>query len=95
MSAGEHAGTTGMPLYRSHKIVRGAPVVERQVDDNIVAVCLPDGSTLDVDVPPDLFDRIKGPDGYLVEYEDGYLSWSPSEAFESGYTRVDEGADAA
>ena len=26
-----------------------------------------------------------GEGGYLVEYEDGYLSWSPKETFESAY----------
>lgn len=26
--------------------------------------------------------------GYYVRYEDGYESWSPSEAFEKGYTRL-------
>lgn len=26
--------------------------------------------------------------GYFVAYEDGYKSWSPAEAFESGYTRL-------
>ena len=26
--------------------------------------------------------------GYLVQYEDGYLSWSPAKAFEEGYTRI-------
>lgn len=26
--------------------------------------------------------------GYYVVYEDGYKSWSPAEAFESGYTRI-------
>jgi len=26
--------------------------------------------------------------GYYVVYDDGYKSWSPAEAFESGYTRV-------
>lgn len=28
------------------------------------------------------------PGGYYVVYEDGYLSFSPAEAFEGGYTRV-------
>lgn len=28
------------------------------------------------------------PGGYLVVYDDGYLSWSPAEAFEAGYTRI-------
>ena len=26
--------------------------------------------------------------GYYVVYDDGYKSWSPSEAFEAGYTRL-------
>lgn len=26
--------------------------------------------------------------GYYLRYQDGYESWSPAEAFESGYTRV-------
>lgn len=26
--------------------------------------------------------------GYWVEYEDGYVSWSPARAFEGGYTKV-------
>lgn len=28
--------------------------------------------------------------GYLVQYADGYLSFSPAEAFEEGYTLIDE-----
>jgi len=26
--------------------------------------------------------------GYYVQYQDGYASWSPAEAFEEGYTKV-------
>ena len=26
--------------------------------------------------------------GYFVVYDDGYKSWSPSQAFEQGYTRI-------
>lgn len=26
--------------------------------------------------------------GYWIQYEDGYISWSPAEAFESGYTKI-------
>lgn len=26
--------------------------------------------------------------GYLVDYDDGYRSYSPPEAFEAGYTRI-------
>ncbi|MCR5362444.1 MAG: hypothetical protein K6E73_10630 [Bacteroidales bacterium] len=32
-----------------------------------------------------LADAKGGEEGYLVEYEDGYKSWSPQEAFEKAY----------
>ena len=28
-------------------------------------------------------------DGYAVKYPDGYISWSPKEAFESAYIPID------
>jgi len=31
----------------------------------------------------------KGEDGYLVEYEDGYKSWSPKSVFDYAYRRID------
>ena len=33
---------------------------------------------------------IEGPDrsGYIVKYEDGYISWSPKKAFEEGYIEL-------
>lgn len=34
-------------------------------------------------------------DGYYVRYEDGYQSWSPAAAFESGYVLLREGHDAS
>lgn len=33
----------------------------------------------------------KDQDGYVVKYEDGYISWSPKEAFEKAYRATDEG----
>ena len=27
--------------------------------------------------------------GYYVRYQDGYESWSPADAFEGGYTRIE------
>ena len=29
-----------------------------------------------------------GDDGYKVKYSDGYISWSPKEVFEEGYTEI-------
>ena len=31
-------------------------------------------------------------DGYFVEYQDGYTSFSPADAFESGYIEIQEAA---
>ena len=28
--------------------------------------------------------------GYYVRYADGYESWSPADAFEGGYTRIED-----
>ena len=33
----------------------------------------------------------KDQEGYAVEYEDGYISWSPKKTFEKAYRAVDEG----
>ena len=34
--------------------------------------------------------RAAKPGGYYVRYPDGYESWSPAEAFEDGYTLVED-----
>jgi hypothetical protein len=31
---------------------------------------------------------LKSSGGYIVRYEDGYLSWCPKKAFEDGYRRI-------
>lgn len=35
----------------------------------------------------------KDDEGYLVEYPDGYISWSPKETFEKAYLKVDDNKD--
>jgi len=58
----------------------------------------PDGSgatisTLDgmVQARADIFARgLPGPGAYAVIYDDGFVSWSPQDPFERGYSRVDE-----
>lgn len=100
MSA-EHAGVTPMPLYRSHKIVRGAPIRDADIrggENGRTAVDVVINQVVEkIEVPAELGLKIhnlllEGRDGYLVEYDDGYLSWSPEKAFVEGYTAVQEGA---
>lgn len=77
-----------MKRYVSHKIVEAG-----------VIIGISQGPDIDVAPWVDVegFGRINVPRGftargtpeigdYLVKYEDGYLSWSPKEAFEQGYT---------
>lgn len=78
-----------MPKYRCHKEV-WALKIKRVVQN-------PDGSVdmffeepfapLNLDIA---YSEKHNPQagGYYVVYQDGYKSFSPSEAFESGYTRI-------
>jgi len=36
-----------------------------------------------------MFERDDGDVGYLIQYTDGYLSWSPTDVFESGYAPIE------
>jgi len=39
--------------------------------------------------PSDKYMSKAGDPGYLVKYEDGYISWSPKAAFDAAYQRID------
>lgn len=94
----EDVASIEIPLFQSHKRVRAlkiSTIVEDHADpEKPVAV------HVDQDFCPaapiretlEWLARFKGQGedpGYWVRYEDGYTSWSPTEAFESGYTRVE------
>lgn len=87
-----------MPRYRCHKEV-WALKIKKIVRDGEGEDRESDGSAM---ITPE-FDHIYSPfkvdadymhkhkpqvGGYYVVYDDGYKSWSPAEAFESGYTLV-------
>jgi len=90
-----------MPEYVSHKRVRALKLKElvklyhdgRSGDEWIRGVLLRfDDSRftpLELDVKFALRIRWGSDPGYYVVYEDGYQSWSPTQAFEEGYTRVE------
>lgn len=84
-----------LPLYQSHKKVRASKITEWVLADH--------GSRLDIvtengtiTLDPAWALRHK-PEvgGYYVVYEDGYASYSPAQAFEEGYTRIEETAPGA
>jgi hypothetical protein len=91
----EATASTPMPAYRSHKKVWALKITS--VEDNGTDTTTEENPivTVHFDSPfaPQRF-NLRGkptpaPGWYMVQYEDGYTSFSPAEAFESGYTRIE------
>jgi hypothetical protein len=89
-----------MPKYRSHKEVWALKIADVKKDSDMAAkenretdgsatLVFEDGRYAPVKVPHDYVRKHNPqPGGYYVVYKDGYKSWSPAEAFESGYTKI-------
>lgn len=80
-----------MPVYQSHKKVWALKIkdVYATNGDFILIPC--DTSFAPFEVSADWISRYNPEDsdkGYYVVYKGGYASWSPSEAFEEGYTEL-------
>jgi len=83
-----------LPRYRSHKVVSAAKIITLKTwPDGVIDVTLvdPEKNEYKVRMPAD-WNRKHMPDkgGYLVAYEDNYVSYSPTEAFEKGNTLLTE-----
>jgi hypothetical protein len=85
-----------MPRYRCHKEVWALklkevvdPTKPGEESDGSRMLVPEDGRYAAIRVESD-YVRKHNPQagGYFVVYKDGYRSWSPSEAFEDGYTRI-------
>lgn len=77
-----------LPKYRSHKVVRATRVtgIEPAEADGTSRVLTEHGSLrIKADQKP--WPQVGG---YLVAYEDGYVSFSPAKAFEDGYAEEPE-----
>jgi hypothetical protein len=89
-----------LPKYRSHKEVWALKIsgVKKDCDlaakdgretDGSATLVFEDSRYAPMKVPHDYVRKHDPkPGGYYVVYKDGYKSWSPSEAFESGYTKI-------
>ena len=78
-----------LPQYQCHKIVKGSKIDEMEMQGSGGALVKLKDKEEPVMLTADFFLRFKPAVGaYLVVYEDGYVSVSPTDAFESGYTRL-------
>ena len=82
--------TKPWPFYTCHKIVQAfkiQKILSGFAIDNYAII--PEDATIpEEEVDREWFVKFRPvPGGYLVLYEDGYMSFSPAEAFEKGYTR--------
>lgn len=80
-----------LPRYKSHKVVHALKIHDIDLDpESGAAVITPEDQgygpfPVDAEYMGKHKPRIGG---YYVVYEDGYKSWSPSDAFEKGYIKV-------
>jgi hypothetical protein len=89
----ENAGTP-MPKYKCHKEVFALKIAAIEIlEDGSARVAPADGKFATFTTKPKF--PFKGAaagnyddPGYFVAYSDGYQSWSPTKAFEEGYTLI-------
>ncbi|RVC47555.1 hypothetical protein EN781_00005 [Mesorhizobium sp. M4A.F.Ca.ET.090.04.2.1] len=82
-----------MPRYQCHKIVHALKIATFVINEEngAMLVAPADEGYAPFEVTRDWERRFKPIDddlGYYVVYDGGYASWSPSKAFEEGYTRL-------
>lgn len=82
-----------MPKYQSHKKVWALKIAAIEIHEDKSATIAPkDHGYAIFKAPAGWADRFEGTEddpGYYVVYKDGFKSWSPTTAFEDGYTRVE------
>ena len=84
-----------LPQYQSHKKVRAMriAVLKFSEEDGSAEIAGFDLEDVPFRTTPGFRSKWHGSEedlGYFVQYEDGYQSWSPTKAFEEGYTKIDE-----
>lgn len=82
-----------MPRYKCHKQVWALKIADMKIhqDKSVTITPEDDGHgvfTTGAGWWADRFNADPDDPGYYVVYDNGYTSWSPTKAFEDGYTRV-------
>lgn len=82
-----------LPKYKCHKEVRAIKLSRVEHHENPTRTFLvPEDKRFEKIEVDHLFVAKHNPaaGGYYVVYQDGYTSWSPAQAFEEGYTLIEE-----
>ncbi|MEE8364187.1 MAG: hypothetical protein V3R76_00235 [Gammaproteobacteria bacterium] len=79
-----------MQKYKCHKVVEAMKIDEMKIHPDGSATFYGSGGqsvtvSLEYQQKHNAFAH-----GYYIRYKDGYESWSPSEAFEAGYSLINE-----
>ena len=79
---------TELPQWKCHKVMRASKIKDRVLSAEGSVLVLEHGN---VKVSDNFIDK-HNPQvgGYFVRYADGYESYSPAQAFEEGYTLIEE-----
>ena len=82
-----------LPRYQCHKVVRAGKIVAIDAANQTLVIELgPEVTRAKMSLDWIVRNR---PDvgGYVVVYDDDYVSYSPAKAFEEGYTAISERAE--
>jgi hypothetical protein len=86
-----------LPQYRCHKTIGALKIAGVEIHGDRSATIAPaDDGFAPFRTVPGWAARFQPADryedgadlGYFVQYADGYMSWSPSKAFEEGYSQI-------
>lgn len=79
-----------LPLYKCHKVVRAGVICSWHSHGFVSVEVRGTNTTFEIEVGDDWIQKHNPKSGgYLVVYEDGYLSYSPASAFEAGYRQLE------
>lgn len=79
--------STEMPRYQCHKQVWALKIASVHREHHAFILRFESAHYAAIEVSAEWVDKHKPEEGgYYVVYEDGYASFSPAKAFESGYT---------
>ena len=87
--------TAPLPKYKCHKEVFALKIGAIEFDEEGIATLAVEDPFVTIILAKSVSERFKkaigenyDDAGYYVVYEDGYHSWSPTKAFEEGYTKM-------